>query len=67
MHNRGVKEAMMIDFSIYDDLDELLEIQKVLEDAIEKKKAEERNLAFEQEDMQLEEQLEEFRDETLPI
>jgi hypothetical protein len=67
MHSRGVKEVMMIDFSIYDDLDELLEIQKVLEDAIEKKKAEERNMAFEQEDMQLEESLEEFRDETLPI
>lgn len=53
---------MMIDFSIYEDLDELLEIQKALEDAIEKKKAEERNLAFEQEDIQLEEAMEEFRE-----
>jgi hypothetical protein len=39
-----------------------LEIREALDEAIKKKTAEDMNLAYQQEDMQLEEQLEEFRD-----
>jgi hypothetical protein len=59
-------EAMMINFSYYE-LDDLYEIRDALKKAIEDQEAKQRNLAFEQEDMQLEESLEEFRDETLSI
>jgi hypothetical protein len=61
----GIK-AMMINFSYYE-LDDLLEIREALEEAIKKKTAEDMNLAYQQEDMQLEEQMEEWRDETLSI
>lgn len=57
---------MMINFSYYE-LDDLLEIREALEEAIKKKTAEDMNLAYQQEDMQLEEQMEEWRDETLSI
>ena len=57
---------MMITFSQYE-LDDLLEIKEALEKEIEKRKAEDRNMAFEQEEIILEEQLEEWRDETLSI
>ncbi len=57
---------MMINFSYYE-LDDLYEIRDALKKAIEDQEAKQRNMAFEQEDMQLEESLEEFRDETLPI
>jgi hypothetical protein len=57
---RGL-ETMMINFSYYE-LDDLLEIREALDEAIKKKEAEEKDLAFEQEDRQLEEGLEEFRD-----
>jgi hypothetical protein len=55
-------EAMMINFSYYE-LDDLLEIREALDEAIKKKQSEDMNLAYQQEDMQLEEQLEEFRDQ----
>ena len=57
---------MMINFSYYE-LDDLYEIRDALNKEIEVKEAEQKNMAFEQEDMQLEEQLEEWRDETLSI
>jgi hypothetical protein len=54
-------EAMMINFSYYE-LDDLLEIREALDEAIKKKQSEDMNMAYQQEDMQLEESLEEFRD-----
>jgi FtsZ-binding cell division protein ZapB len=60
---RGL-ETMMINFSYYE-LDDLYEIRDALKKAIEDQEAKQRNAAFEQEDMQLEEQLEEWRDTTL--
>jgi hypothetical protein len=59
----GIK-AMMINFSYYE-LDDLLEIREALEEAIKKKTAEDMNLAYQQEDMQLEEAMEEWRDSNL--
>jgi isocitrate/isopropylmalate dehydrogenase len=59
---KGVSERMMINFSYYE-LDDLLEIREALDEAIKKKQSEDMNLAYQQEDMQLEEQLEEFRDQ----
>ena len=55
---------MMINFSYYE-LDDLYEIRDALNKEIEVKEAEQKNMAFEQEDMQLEESLEEWRDTTL--
>jgi hypothetical protein len=49
-------EAMMINFSYYE-LDDLLEIREALDEAIKKKQSEDMNLAYQQEDMQLEESL----------
>ena len=51
---------MMINFSYYE-LDDLLEIREALDEAIKKKQAEEQNLAYEQEEYKLEEQLEEWK------
>jgi hypothetical protein len=56
----GIK-AMMINFSYYE-LDDLLEIREALDEAIKKKQSEDMNMAYQQEDMQLEEAMEEFRD-----
>lgn len=56
---RGL-ETMMINFSYYE-LDDLLEIREALDEAIKKKQAEEQNLAYEQEEYKLEEQLEEWK------
>jgi FtsZ-binding cell division protein ZapB len=64
MHGRGAKEVMMFDFSQYD-LDELYEAKDALEKEIQDKEFKLRDIAFEQEDMQLEEQLEEWRDSQL--
>jgi hypothetical protein len=47
---------MMINFSYYE-LDDLLEIREALDEAIKKKQSEDMNLAYQQEDMQLEESL----------
>jgi len=56
---RGL-ETMMITLSQYD-LDELYEIRDALNKEIEDKEDKLRDQAFEQEDMQLEEAMEEFR------
>lgn len=54
----------MINFSYYE-LDDLLEIREALDEAIKKKTAEDMNSAYEQEDMQLEESLEEWKESQL--
>ena len=61
-HSRtqGGLETMMITLSQYD-LDELYEIRDALNKEIEDKEDKLRDQAFEQEDMQLEEAMEEFR------
>jgi hypothetical protein len=59
--SQGGIKAMMINFSYYE-LDDLLEIREALDEAIKKKTAEDMNLAYQQEEMQLEEAMEEFRE-----
>ena len=62
MHSRGAKKDMMFDFSQYE-LDELYEARDALNKEIQEQEFKLRDVQFEQEDMQLEEAMEEFRDQ----